>query len=235
MTDLTDLKRHTEHASARRVSPISTPAAARTTSIGDARTRPQRPVGTRDAYGGVVWPVGGNEAYAGPRFDVEVGAGGYAWWYCDALSDDGQFGITIIAFIGSVFSPYYAWSGRRDPVDHSAINVALYGRDRKRHWTTGRWAMTERRRGAVSIGARDLQIGPSGLSWDGDALTIEINETSAPVPLPVKGRVRVIPQGITTQIFALDRDGHHRWWPIAPAARGEVEVDKPGVRGAGAG
>ncbi len=36
-------------------------------------------------------------------------AGGYAWWYVDALSDDGRHGLTLIAFIGSVFSPYYAW------------------------------------------------------------------------------------------------------------------------------
>ena len=39
-------------------------------------------------------------------------AGGYAWWYVDALSDDGQHGMTMIAFIGSVFSPYYAFARR---------------------------------------------------------------------------------------------------------------------------
>ena len=59
-----------------------------------------------------------------------VGRDGYAWWYVDALSDDGQHGLTIIAFIGSVFSPYYAWARRRgpaDPLNHCALNVALYG------------------------------------------------------------------------------------------------------------
>ena len=44
-------------------------------------------------------------------FDQPVAPGGYAWWYVDALSDDGRHGLTIIAFVGSVFSPYYAWSG----------------------------------------------------------------------------------------------------------------------------
>ena len=29
-----------------------------------------------------------------------------AGWYVDAISDDGRHGLTIIAFIGSVFSPY---------------------------------------------------------------------------------------------------------------------------------
>ena len=49
----------------------------------------------------------------GPRFDAPVRPGGYAWWYVDAFSDDGRFGLTLIAFVGSVFSPYYAWRGRR--------------------------------------------------------------------------------------------------------------------------
>ena len=40
---------------------------------------------------------------------------GYVWWYVDALSDDGRHGLTLIAFIGSVFSPYYAWRGGAAP------------------------------------------------------------------------------------------------------------------------
>ena len=48
-------------------------------------------------------------------FDTPVAPGGYAWWYIDALSDDGRCGLTIIAFIGSVFSPYYALARRRAP------------------------------------------------------------------------------------------------------------------------
>ena len=38
-------------------------------------------------------------------FDAPVQPGGYAWWYVDALSDDGCHGLTIIAFVGSVFRP----------------------------------------------------------------------------------------------------------------------------------
>ena len=73
-------------------------------------------------------------------------AGGYAWWYVDALSDDGQHGLTLIAFIGSVFSPYYAWARRRGPADpqnHCALNVALYGPGGNR-WAHDRTAAGER-------------------------------------------------------------------------------------------
>lgn len=195
----------------------------------------QRPPGTRDAYGGVVWPVGGNEAHVGPRFDLSVTKGGYAWWYCDAISEDGKHSLTIIAFLGSVFSPYYAWSGRKDPLNHCSINVALYGPRGAKRWATNRWAMTERRKHSVEIEERNLKIGPSALSWDGNALTIEINETSAPVPMPIKGKVRIIPDAVTRQIFALDGHGHHRWWPIAPSAQVEVKLDHPGLSWSGRG
>ena len=44
-----------------------------------------------------------------PEFDWPVPPGGYCWWYVDATSDCGQFALTVIAFVGSVFSPYYHW------------------------------------------------------------------------------------------------------------------------------
>jgi carotenoid 1,2-hydratase len=94
------------------------------------------------------------------------------------LSDDGRHGLTVIAFVGSVFSPYYAWARRRapaDPQNHCALNVALYGRP-------GRWAMTERGRGALGAEASALAIGPSSLRWDGNGLTIAIDEVTVPLP-----------------------------------------------------
>ena len=158
--------------------------------------------------------------------------GGYAWWYVDALSDDGAFGITLIAFLGSVFSPYYAWKrragrGEADPLQHCALNVALYGKAR-------RWAMTERRAGAVRRGADFLAIGPSSLAWDGSALTVLIDEVGAPLPRRVRGSVRLYPSAIESRVLALDSAGRHRWQPIAPCARVEVALDRPGVAWSGA-
>ena len=50
-----------------------------------------------------------------PRFDVEVKPNGYAWWYVDGISDDGNKAISIIGFIGSVFLPWYYWANRKKP------------------------------------------------------------------------------------------------------------------------
>ncbi len=147
----------------------------------------------------------------------------------DGLSDDGRFGLTMIAFIGSVFSPYYKWAGYRDPENHVAINIALYGE------RGGRWAMTERRRPDLSRGASHFAVGPSRLDWDGNALHVEIDETSAPLPKPIRGRFRLIPEVINRRAFDLDSAGRHRWWPIAPLSRIEVDLDRPDLSWRGSG
>ena len=170
----------------------------------------------------------------GPRFDVQVDANGYAWWYIDAFSDatgpdGGRYGLTIIAFIGSVFSPYYKLSGRHAPENHCAINVSMTGPRGKA------WAMTERPSGSVNRDADHLAIGPSSLHWDGEALVIDIAETSAPLPYPVRGQVRVYPEMIGTTGFHLDPAGKHRWHPVAPRARVEVTMQQPGISWSGGG
>lgn len=102
-----------------------------------------------------------------------------------------------------------------------AFNVALYGPGARR------WTMTERSRRHLSRSADELVIGPSRMSWDGHALTLEIDEVGMPIPRRVLGRVRVVPEGLCRFTTALDADGRHRWGPIAPCARVEVDLHAP--------
>jgi carotenoid 1,2-hydratase len=135
----------------------------------------------------------------------------------------------VIAFVGSVFSPYYAWASRRDPLDHCAVNVALYG-------PRGTlWAMTERRRGAVSLSRDTLEIGPSRAIWSGDGLALEIDERGAPVPRRIRGRIRVRAEALNLRRFVLEEAGGHWWRPIMPFAEVEVELDAPALRWRGSG
>ena len=106
----------------------------------------------RGPDGRLVRSARGEEGRRGPRFDAPIEPGGYSWWYIDAISADGRHGLTIIAFLGSVFSPYYKASGRGNPLDHCSLNVALYG-------PTHRWVMHERPCEDVTRDARNLQIG----------------------------------------------------------------------------
>lgn len=136
----------------------------------------------------------------------------------------------MIAFIGSVFSPYYAVArglGRDDPHNHCALNVALYG-PVKKHWT-----LTERTRADLHRDSRSIRIGPSGLDWDGEVLTISINEITVPLPSRVIGTVRVRPHALSRQAFALDTLGRHHWHPVAPCAQIEVTMQRPALQWTG--
>jgi carotenoid 1,2-hydratase len=166
------------------------------------------------------------------QFDRPVPTDGYAWWYLDALSDDGLHGLTLIAMLGCVFSPYYARarrSGPAQPLEHCAMNVALYG-------VTGRrWAMTERTQRRLQRGPSHLAIGPSSMRWHNGQLEIEIDERTAPWPRALRGSIRVQPRALTEKCFALDPAGRHRWRPLAPQARVEVSFADPALAWSGDG
>lgn len=173
-------------------------------------------------------PLAGDPSW---RFELPVVPGGYRWWYLDGVSDDGEHAVTIIALIGSVFSPYYAWRGRREPWNHTALNVCLYRPGRR----GGRWAMTERGQRQVKAAANQLSLGPSLVSWDGSRFLVEIEERGAPLPRRVCGRVTVTPEFTTSEVFELDAQGLHRWYPLAPRARVEVNLGQPELRWSGSG
>jgi carotenoid 1,2-hydratase len=133
----------------------------------------------------------GHRVGEGVAFDFArpVPPNGYAWWYLDALSPDGRFGLTIIAFVGSVFSPYYAAArkaGPADPLDHCCLNVCLYLPGARR------WTMIERGREAVERAPDRFVIGPSALDWDGERLRVRFDEQT-PTGAPVRGEVVATP------------------------------------------
>jgi carotenoid 1,2-hydratase len=125
-----------------------------------------------------------------------------------------------------VFSPYYRWAQRRGRAradEHCALNVALYSPG------AARWTMTERGARHVARTGSEFVIGPSRVHWRDDALEIEIDEIACPLPRRVRGRIRVLPQGLTDFVAALDARGAHRWGPIAPCARIEVALEQPAL------
>lgn len=148
------------------------------------------------------------------------------------MSEDGACGITVIAFIGSVFSPYYARArrnGNTEPLNHCAINVALYTPN------GGRWSMTERKAANVHVAPTTLSVGPSSLRWTGEHLEVLIDEICMPLPRRIRGCIRLHPASMHEQRFQLDVAGRHEWAPIAPCARIEVQLDDPALKWSGLG
>lgn len=178
-------------------------------------------------------PSGYEQAEAKVDFTRPVTQGGYLWWYLDAISDDGEQAVTLIVFIGSVFSPYYHSARQRglaDPENHCAFNTILYGPGARK-----RWSMTERSRSSMTRRPDTLCIGPSQLHWSGQELVADINERCAPFPRRMRGRITLTPSPLTGHRLWLDRFGRHRWHPLAPIARVAVEMESPAVRWEGNG
>ena len=137
----------------------------------------------------------------------------------------------MIAFVGSVFSSYYHWARARpqtsDPENHVCINLALYSKGKKR------WTMTERGRRFLHRSSTEFTVGPSQLRWTGDELVIDINEWSVPVPMKVKGQMRIRADQFFHYQQVIDAQGRHRWGPLAPSARIEVDFPLPGLKWSG--
>lgn len=177
-------------------------------------------------------PLASDDLSPDIRFDVAVNHNGYRWWYVDAFSQDGRCGMTLIIFVGCVFSPYYARARRNGPAnpwDFCSVNAIFYGPDRKR------WALTERNEAAVEATPSHYQIGPSAITRTASGLRIELDEICVPIPSRLRGTVDVCFSGPTRQCFALDGAGLHRWWPIAPSAEVHVDLHKPNLAWSGKG
>ncbi|EEW26236.1 carotenoid 1,2-hydratase [Rhodobacter ferrooxidans] len=136
------------------------------------------------------------------------------------MSDAGDRAVSVIGFIGSVFSPWYRWAGRRDPANHCCMNVATYG-------PGGRFTMTDRGRAALRQTEDTLTIGPSSMHWNGRQLVITVDEIGAPPKVSrVQGTITVTPEAITDVEVALTPDGAHLWRPFGPTARIEVDLSQ---------
>jgi carotenoid 1,2-hydratase len=183
----------------------------------------QHTSGSGRADGGTGGLAGSGSLAARPRFDAPVVNNGYRWWYIDATSDDGMNGLTIIGFVGSVFSPYYARARKRGnatPENHCALNVALYG-------NTKRWAMTERGISRVNRTSDRFDVGPSSMRWENDSLVINFEERCAPLPRALKGQVTFKPSHFYDVPIALDPAAKHFWQAVAPHGRIVVECEQP--------
>jgi carotenoid 1,2-hydratase len=165
-------------------------------------------------------------------FDARVPSDGYRWWYLDAFSDDGKAALTIIVFIGSVFSPYYYSARRRNlgnPENFCSVNAILYGPDRRR------WALTERGARDLNRGPDHIVIGPSRVEQCGDGrFTFHIHEVCNPWPTRLSGQIELSVPALGEKSFELDPDGLHRWWPAAPAGRVKVTMQRPEISWEGA-
>ncbi|MCU0658515.1 MAG: carotenoid 1,2-hydratase [Polyangiaceae bacterium] len=152
------------------------------------------------------------------------------------MSDDGSMAIVIIAMLGNPFSAAYAAARARGPapaLSFCSMNIAVYGR------RASAWCLEERRVTPLHRSGSGVAIGASAMRWRGDDLIVEIDERTTPVlwPFrsPVRGRLILRPETLSGLDLTIDAAGQHRWWPVAPLARIEVELSEPDLRFSGHG
>ncbi len=105
------------------------------------------------------------------------------------------------------------------------MNLALYAPERR----GSRWVFTEHRPEHVSRTAEHFRLGASRVAWMGDQLVVHVDEYGAPFGGRVTGEIRLRPTRLQPTAFELDAQGRHHWWPVAPHARAEVRLERPGL------
>jgi len=131
------------------------------------------------------------------------GNGAYEWWYVDALSPDGEWGVVVILFRGMPMSPAYLDDidlGKGAPLDHCGYAVSVYHR-------TKRVAFAFR-----EIPASDLHV-PDHV-FDVDTTLVDV---------PTSIRVRVEIQG-TALTDSGSSTSDHGWVLVAPRVKARVEL-----------
>jgi carotenoid 1,2-hydratase len=136
--------------------------------------------------------------------------------------------------LGNPFSPAYSRArartpGATDPLPFSAMNVALYGR------TAAAFSLFERPVTAAQRAPSSLTIGKSTMRWDDGHLRVDLDERTTPLGRPLRGTILLHPEAQPGHELAIDGRALHRWWPVAPLARLEVDLPVPGVRFTGHG
>ena len=162
--------------------------------------------------------------------DLPQQNGSYLWLYTDAVV--GDVTAVCIFLVGSVFSPrYVARIGRSaPPLDHCALNFALYRGGRRIAW-----AFTEYS-GVAHARPYGLGIGNSTLAYARDGtLVLSVTERTAPWRRPVHARLELTPVCAPVGVMPLDPEGLHRWEPRIVRGTARLEVSALGIEGSGYG
>ncbi len=92
------------------------------------------------------------------------------------------------------------------------------------------WALTEAQPETVERREDIFALSGSRLERHADALTIHLDERTAPWGRRLRGRVRIELEGGAAAPYSLDQAGDHQWWPIGAKARAIVELDAPSIQ-----
>ena len=141
---------------------------------------------------------------SGHDHDHQLDANGaYEWWYVDALSPDGEWGVVVILFRGMPMSPTYLQeidnqTGR--PADHCGYAVSVYHRTSR-------------------VGFAFREVDASTFSAPGQVFEVDTAHPAVPQSIHVRVEVDSSPLQDTGTA-----SGDHGWVLVAPRVRSSVSL-----------
>ena len=150
------------------------------------------------------------------------------------VSDDRQHVLTVIAFLGSVFSPAYAAARGEgpttlaDPLRFAALNVALHGPGGA-IWVQNEGLAVQRDRDTLDLGGSIFRATTGGLRIDLDTRqTRFFGRAGARVTGRIELEANIV--GAAGLMLAPGQP----WYPVMPRGRATVHLETPGVTFSGA-
>lgn len=161
--------------------------------------------------------------------------GAYEWWYFDALSEDGEWALTTIWFLGNPFSPYYRESclGRAaNPYAHNALFFALYKQGVLYAYHFTRFPQNQVQ--ADPVRPACLRFGPNALDWDGQTYHLKIADENANRRCLAADLQFDAAPLVPADMPLGDARDTHCWLPAAPACRvrGQITLREQANAGA---
>jgi len=143
-------------------------------------------------------------------------AGAYRWYYADVGC--GDVSAVVIFLVGSLFSPRYAARPRALPLEHCAVNFALYAGGRRRQWVLTEYPTATQSGGVLSIGRSSLRVCADG------TVEIDLRERLAPFGAETAAEMVLRPVAPGLGAVPLLPDGSHLWEPRAPRCEAELHL-----------
>ena len=143
-------------------------------------------------------------------------AGAYRWYYADVGC--GDVSAVVIFLLGSLFSPRYVARRRALPLEHCAVNFALYVGGKRRQWVLTEYPTATQSGGVLSIGRSSFRVGSDG------TVEIEVRERLAPVGGETRAQIVLRPTAPGLGEVPLLPDRSHTWEPRAPRCQAELRL-----------
>ena len=181
-------------------------------------------------------------------FNRKLKPHGYQWWYVDAISEDQSYSLTMIIFVGHVFSPHYFRARQTEtepklrPESFCAFNISLHALTNsavKQLGSPSLWVLNEYSTNAPELPAQQVQrdchsfkINDSQWLQTKDEVLININEVTKAffqrMSSKIIGQVRLKLKRFHHEI-PLDHARKHHWMAIAPFAEINVDLEQPNL------